>query len=232
MSADVQPTPQSDPNPRAIPVWIYLFGTAVIALTAAFVAWEIRRQMGEPVAATPGPTPPTVARPLHPVEIRRPAGPPAVRTQLVTTLGQPVDLACASCHAITRPNQAARLGTPLAAFHQGLTGKHGDLACVACHNPGDAYASLHLADGSRVAYPDVMRLCAQCHGQQYRDYEHGAHGGMTGYWDRTRGPRQRNNCIDCHDPHAPKYPAVRPAPGPIDRGPGAGRQHQQGVGHE
>jgi hypothetical protein len=62
-----------------------------------------------------------------------------------------------------------------------------------------------------------MRLCAQCHGPQYRDYQNGAHGGMTGNWDLSKGGRVRNNCIDCHDPHAPRYPTVTPSRGPNDR---------------
>jgi hypothetical protein len=65
----------------------------------------------------------------------------------------------------------------------------------------------------------VMDLCGQCHGPQARDYAHGAHGGMTGYWDLSRGPRERNNCIDCHDPHAPAFPKVRPVFAPKDRFP-------------
>jgi hypothetical protein len=70
-----------------------------------------------------------------------------------------------------------------------------------------------------------MTLCAQCHGPQFRDYQHGAHGGMSGFWDLSKGGRTRNNCIDCHDPHAPKYPTVTPARGPNDR-------FQTGGGHE
>jgi predicted CXXCH cytochrome family protein len=93
---------------------------------------------------------------------------------------------------------------------------HGMLACYSCHNPDDADA-LRLADGTSVAYPDVMTLCAQCHGTQARDYEHGAHGGMNGYWDLTRGPRTRNNCIDCHDPHSPEFPSMQPTFKPRDR---------------
>jgi hypothetical protein len=76
---------------------------------------------------------------------------------------------------------------------------------------------LRLADGRSLPYSDVMSLCAQCHGPQFRDYQHGAHGGMTGYWDLSKGGRTRNSCIDCHDPHAPKYPTVTPARGPNDR---------------
>jgi hypothetical protein len=68
-----------------------------------------------------------------------------------------------------------------------------------------------------VEFADVMKLCAQCHGPQFRDYQHGAHGGMNGYWDLSRGGRSRNNCIDCHDPHAPAYVGAIPAPRPRDR---------------
>jgi hypothetical protein len=41
---------------------------------------------------------------------------------------------------------------------------------------------------------------------------------MRGYWDLTRGPRERNTCTDCHDVHAPLYPKVRPVFPPRDRG--------------
>jgi hypothetical protein len=68
-----------------------------------------------------------------------------------------------------------------------------------------------------VDFEDGMQLCAQCHGPQHRDYLRGAHGGMQGYWDSGRGPKVRNNCLHCHDPHAPKFPAMHPASGPNDR---------------
>lgn len=154
---------------------------------------------------------------LWPVVIRTPAGPPTLATGTLDEKGAPVRVACATCHATKPPATGAKLGTPLAQFHQGLVGKHGNLTCISCHNPADGYGSLRLADGKSVAYSEVMTLCAQCHGPQYRDYQHGAHGGMTGYWDLTRGGRTRNNCVDCHDPHAPKYPTLTPAPGPNDR---------------
>ena len=78
--------------------------------------------------------------------------------------------------------------------------------------------TLRLADGAALPYTEVMQLCAQCHGPQHRDYQHGAHGGMAGYWDLSKGGRTRANCIDCHVPHAPKYQPVQPARGPNDRG--------------
>jgi len=131
--------------------------------------------------------------------------------------GRAVSVACATCHTTKPPDHAAKLGTPLTAFHQGLIGKHGSLSCVSCHNPAEGYGSLRLADGRSLPYTEVMTLCAQCHGPQFRDYQHGAHGGMNGFWDLNKGGRVRNNCIDCHDVHAPKYPTVAPAPGPNDR---------------
>lgn len=153
----------------------------------------------------------------HPVVIRTPNGPPGVPTGAFDDKGQPVMVTCSACHATKPTNTEAKLGTPMAHFHQGLVGNHGNLSCTSCHNSADGYASLRLADGKSVPYSEVMTLCAQCHGPQFRDYQHGAHGGMTGHWDLSKGGRVRNNCIDCHDPHAPKYPTVAPVRGPNDR---------------
>ncbi len=94
--------------------------------------------------------------------------------------------------------------------------RHGGLTCLSCHG-GDEYDALRLADGTAVPFAEVMTLCRQCHGPQARDYAHGTHGGMAGYWDRAKGLRTRNNCVVCHDAHAPAYPGVHPAPGPADR---------------
>ena len=157
------------------------------------------------------------AGPLHPVAVRKPAGPPAIRTGTFDEKGNPVSVACATCHTTTPANPDAKLGTSLRMFHQSLVGAHGKLACNACHNPADGYATLRLADGKALPYPEVMTLCSQCHGPQARDYQHGAHGGMTGFWDRSKGGRERMNCVDCHPAHAPKYPIVQPAQGPNDR---------------
>lgn len=168
------------------------------------------------------PAPAVATAPAHPVLIRTPAGAPRIPTGLSDDKGQPLSVACATCHATKPPHGDAKLGTPLVQFHQGMVGKHANLACAACHNPADGYGSLRLAEGKSVPYSGVMTLCAQCHGPQFRDYQHGAHGGMTGYWDLSKGGRIRNNCVDCHDPHAPKYPTVQPARGPHDRFPSGG----------
>lgn len=145
--------------------------------------------------------------PLHSVTIRRPTGPPRVQLAGTDPLGSAASVACSTCHSIREPRLATKTADALKEFHQGLTLRHGGLACYACHNPNDA-DTLRLADGTAVDYQDVMQLCGQCHGPQATAFAHGAHGGMNGYWDRRRGPQMKNNCIDCHDPHAPAFPKM------------------------
>ena len=146
-------------------------------------------------------------------------GPATPRTILKTKSSDgnaTVSVSCSTCHQTRTPNVKNKRTNDLDEFHQGLAYSHNSLSCLSCHNPND-YDSLRLADGTAVAYKDVMKLCAQCHGPQMRDYEQGAHGGMTGYWDLKRGPRQRNNCVDCHHPHTPKFPKMKPTFKPRDR---------------
>lgn len=130
--------------------------------------------------------------------------------------GAPLVASCGTCHATRTPNRAIRDGGQLEEFHQGLKMRHGKLACVACHDPDD-YDRLRLADGSAIAFTETKMLCGQCHSAQLRDYARGAHGGMRGYWDRSRGPQTKNDCIDCHDPHAPQFPRMKPTFKPRDR---------------
>ncbi len=151
---------------------------------------------------------------LSPVTILRP-GVPRVATGRLLSNGDPETLACGTCHAARTPDTLKATEVELDEFHQGLKFNHGGRTCLSCHNADD-YDSLRLADGRAIGFPNVMELCAQCHGTQHRDYVHGAHGGMTGHWDLTRGPRTRNNCTTCHDPHAPAYPLVHPVFKPTD----------------
>lgn len=130
-----------------------------------------------------------------------------------------IRVACSTCHGI----RDAGAGFPAAAsdlkeFHAGLTVQHGTLSCVSCHaNRTGGTPMLHLSDGTELGTADTLRLCAQCHGPKYQDYLHGSHGGMNGYWDLSRGSRLRNHCVDCHDPHVPKFQPSRPVLPPKDR---------------
>ncbi len=138
-----------------------------------------------------------------------------VDTERVDIHGTAIGVACATCHGPTpETSWAGREGEK---FHTGLEVVHGDLSCESCHDAVDK-TRLHLSDNTPVDLLDAMTLCAQCHGPQFRDYSRGSHGGMSGYWDTTQGPRERNHCVECHAPHAPAVPRVSPAPPPIDRG--------------
>ncbi|MBN8525078.1 MAG: hypothetical protein J0M02_07070 [Planctomycetes bacterium] len=159
----------------------------------------------------------------HPVEIRRhPA--PRVRTGAVDHACLPATIACSTCHAVRTPDPSNKVGSDLDQFHQGLQFQHGSNTCLSCHDPG-SYDHLRRSDGQRLAFEDSIELCSQCHGPQRRDYDNGAHGGMNGYWDLQRGGRVRNTCIDCHDPHVPKYQGAIPMPHARDR-------FQQGASHD
>jgi cytochrome c553 len=159
---------------------------------------------------------PTAGGQRHPVIVRKPDGAPSVATGKTNFLGQPVVASCSSCHTTTKPNPDLRDSQDLDQFHQGLKYVHGGLTCLSCHNASN-YDTLKLADGRSIDFSDSIALCSQCHGPQRRDYDQGLHGGMRGYWDLSRGGRERNTCVNCHDPHAPAFPAVMPVLPPKDR---------------
>ncbi len=194
----------------------WFFGTALLLLAAGVFASGALDSPNQSQDST-GEGSQVIPKPVKfPVTINQPAGAPTIDTGKLDERGRPIVANCTTCHTTKPPNPRLSSGADLKDFHLGLTTNHGDRTCLSCHNPQD-YNQLHLADGKPVEFQDVMTLCAQCHGPQFKDYQHGAHGGMTGYWDLTRGPRARNNCIDCHDPHAPQYPKVMPVLRPNDR---------------
>jgi hypothetical protein len=198
----------------AFPRWHYLLLAGGLAAVAGWLALHAAQPptAAPPPAAGAAPTTPLStgkAQARHPVEIHHPSGPPRIATGKVDALGREITLSCGSCHANRSSNPDTARGEQLKEFHQGLNFQHGALKCVSCHHPVD-YNSLRLAEGRSLAYTHVQTLCSQCHAPQAADYEHGAHGGMNGYWDLTRGPRQRKGCIDCHDPHAPAFPSMAP----------------------
>lgn len=146
---------------------------------------------------------------LHPTIIHHPETIPMVDSGKKLHDGSAAMVRCNTCHSTKTPNVNTNSSDQLDEFHQNMKFTHQSLKCVSCHNAND-YESLHLADGQSIPFTRVMELCAQCHGPQYRDYRNGSHGGMSGYWDLRRGPRIRNGCTDCHDPHAPAFPKVLP----------------------
>ncbi len=194
-------------TPPLAPSWAALFAAALI-----------------PLGCGPSDVPTVFAAPSGTVagrvEIHVPEKLTSIETEARDPLGRPVRIACATCHSARGPAVLPRDARDLRAFHQGLEVSHGQLGCDSCHLPPDGQPpALHLANGARVPMVEAMSLCAQCHGPQHRDYQNGAHGGMSGSWDLSRGSRLRNHCVDCHDPHVPKIPLVTPAPRARDRDP-------------
>ncbi len=129
--------------------------------------------------------------------------------------GTPIGVACDTCHGPSGEISWAKQPSAPETFHEQVNLKHGDLSCDFCHDSDRT--KLHLADGTPLDMGDALTLCSQCHGVQVRDYKAGSHGGMNGYWDLQRGPRDRNHCVDCHAPHTPAYERVMPVHPPRDR---------------
>ena len=182
--------------------WLLLLGAAI----------TVARQTDRTQAVRP---PPGAA--LAKAEVHAPPRLRGVATGETDSLGRPVRVACVNWHSLRAPSALPESVAALDEFHQGLKFQHASLRCGACHVAGDQ-TELHLADGTRISMTDAMLLCRQCHGTQARDYDHGAHGGMMGFWDLSAGPRTRNHCVDCHDAHVPQFQPTQPVLPPRDRG--------------
>ncbi len=85
--------------------------------------------------------------------------------------------------------------------------------CFNCHNE-TKLDTLQTRDHQEVSITNSPALCGSCHGPTYRDWERGIHGRTSGYWNTNLGEMKREVCTACHDPHHPKFPGRKPAPGP------------------
>jgi len=117
---------------------------------------------------------------------------------------------CTGCHAFMPANPERRE----------LTSMHGDIVfehdaenrwCLDCHDQQDR-DQLRMASGSLIPFTESYKLCGQCHGTQYRDWRSGIHGKRTGYWN---GSKRYLLCVHCHNPHSPRFKALKPLPPPI-----------------
>ncbi len=93
----------------------------------------------------------------------------------------------------------------------GTHGRNND--CLNCHNETNLLA-LQPRDGRQLALENSTPLCGSCHGPTYSDWGAGVHGRINGYWDTQLGPATKQDCVSCHNPHAPHPPGRVPAPGP------------------
>lgn len=153
-----------------------------------------------------------------PVEPAKPLAAWVVDTSTVRTPPEQSELQfagytyfCNDCHRIfTNPDDTPRE----LAQHEHIKLEHGlNNRCFNCHHPTDRNSFVDDF-GKPIPYDEPERLCAKCHGPVYRDWTNGSHGRTNGYWDGSLGPRERQTCSACHDPHTPAFPSMRPAPGP------------------
>ncbi len=170
----------------------------VLAVTAVLLGVAPRYQ--SPVAThTPVPASATDATP-----VRRP-NPSAVHT-----VGR-FTYTCSECHrTLPEPHAAGGDFTK----HEGLQLVHGiNTRCLNCHHPVNR--EVFVDDfGEEIPWDQPQRLCSKCHGPVYRDWQHGSHGRINGYWDTAQGPLVRLRCIQCHDPHHPPFQPLSSAPAP------------------
>lgn len=161
-----------------------------------------------------GPAPSASA---YPVTTNQPPRLVSVGTGESDARGEELRVPCVTCHSMRDKATVPESTAELKEFHVGMTFAHGGLSCASCHRGGQP-PTLGLADGRAVPTSEAMQLCAQCHGPQFRGYLRSAHGGGRGHWDLSRGPREKNHCVDCHDPHVPKFQPSTPVLPPRDRG--------------
>lgn len=113
--------------------------------------------------------------------------------------------------------------------HKNITLDHGNNRfCLNCHHPTNRNAFVDY-DGAEIAQADVVTLCAKCHGTIHRDWEAGVHGRQNGHWDPVKGDQTKLRCIQCHDPHSPRFKPMVPSPPP--RYPPRAANSNAGGGH-
>ncbi|MGO8927192.1 MAG: hypothetical protein ACLQU3_09915 [Limisphaerales bacterium] len=130
------------------------------------------------------------------------------------------DFDCYACHEKSKPPVLqfdAQHNLVVPKEHSDIVMKHGthdrNNNCFNCHDEQNLEL-LQARDGRQIKLAESPPLCGSCHGPTYRDWEAGAHGRTGGYWDPAAVLRKRQICVDCHDPHHPKIPPRKPAPGP------------------
>lgn len=119
---------------------------------------------------------------------------------------------CSECHRLFAP--ASGESERVWVQHKDITINHGmNTRCLNCHDGADR-DKLVLHDGTLVTFSESPRLCSNCHGTVYRDWQRGTHGKTVGSWDATSGKQERLRCNECHDPHSPAYKPIAPLAGP------------------
>jgi hypothetical protein len=130
------------------------------------------------------------------------------------------DFDCYGCHEKGKPPVLkfdAELNLVIPEEHKDIVMGHGrhnrNNNCFNCHNEQNL-EQLQTRDGRELTFANSTPLCGSCHGPTYRDWEAGAHGRTSGAWNRDPQLFKRRDCVGCHNPHSPRFPGRKPAPGP------------------
>jgi len=209
--------------PGVIRTGLVLFALGVAGILARLLGAE---DLTRPTKTSPSParTTRSAELPALPVVLRPPAAQPAVGLPTDTHLDKApprktvgLDLVrngwtynCMECHKLF----PARWHYEGFFFieHKDIQLDHGNNRfCLNCHHPTNRTAFVDY-DGAEIAQADVVLLCAKCHGTTYRDWRAGVHGRANGFWNATMGEKTKLRCIQCHDPHRPKFQAMKPLP--------------------
>jgi hypothetical protein len=187
----------------------------LLAVCVGFIvagAWTATVSKGERSAASINKAPAEETRTeSSPVSISSGFGPIRGELRPLRLRRSGFEYRCSECH---QTFQRSERHESLIAEHQDIVLNHGrNDYCLNCHHTTnrDAYVT---HDGGEISSDSPAELCAKCHGPHYRDWENGAHGRREGFWDESLGEQKRVLCIQCHDPHSPRFPSLRPMPGP------------------
>lgn len=169
---------------------------AVVAVVLAVGPWHFESPV---TTSVPVPTSVTDTTPVRPTSMR-------ARYRLGSFTFQ-----CNECHRSLPSPYAAGHGWT---NHAKIRMAHGmNTRCLNCHHKVNREAFVDDY-GHEIPWDQPQLLCAKCHGPVYRDWQHGSHGRINGYWDESRGEQVRLKCVQCHDPHDPRFPPLPSAPGP------------------
>lgn len=175
--------------------WVSI-ALASLAVILALKPLEFDSPVSSPVSVP--------AEVTDPTPVRHPSPEPLYRLGAFT-------YRCSECHRAVPVAHAA--GHELT-NHMGIHLAHGiNSRCLNCHHAVNREAFVDDY-GEEIPWDQPQLLCARCHGPVYRDWQHGSHGRINGYWDTSRGEQVRLKCVRCHDPHQPPFAPLPSAPGP------------------
>ena len=140
---------------------------------------------------------------------------------LVSSHADLSDFDCYGCHEKNKPPPLRyddKHNLIIPKEHSDIVMSHGrnnrNDICTNCHDETNL-ERFQTRDGRELTFSESTQLCGSCHGPTYRDWEAGAHGRTSGYWNRSMGKITRLDCVSCHNPHSPLAMFhLKPAPPP------------------